>query len=124
MRWSGCVRTLMMKMRQIVSVCDGVWKEPARTMRRRVGKGGRGWCSADPPLPTLRSQLSPFDRDHIDSRGKLLPPRGEHDAVDWGNVGVVAADGEYDVVLARDQRIGGVEAAPAGGAAPYHHPGM
>src|ERR1700730_13810613 len=68
--------------------------------------------------------LSPLDRDHVDGRGQVLFARCEHHAADRGHVGVITADCEHDVVLAGDQRIGGGEAPPAGGAAPQHSPAM
>ena len=50
---------------------------------------------------------------------------GDDDAVERGDIGIVAAGGDDDVFVSDDQRIGGIERQPAEiGAAPDAHPGM
>ncbi len=63
-------------------------------------------------------------RDHVHRYSDLLLARPQHHAADRGDVGVVTACGEHDVIARDDQGVGGVEADPAQAvAAPEIDPG-
>src|SRR5262245_23697494 len=64
-------------------------------------------------------------RHHVHLDPQLLLAGTYDDAVDWGDVGEIAAHGEHDVVVGDHEIVGGVEADPAEiAAAPYRNPGM
>ena len=63
--------------------------------------------------------------NQIDRNIQGLVAGAEDDAGDGGDVEVVAADGDGDVIFGDDQGVGGIKADPAVvGAAPQVNPGM
>src|SRR5260370_18893458 len=66
-----------------------------------------------------------LDRRHAPGHFEALTPGCKNDAVDRRDIGVVAADGEHDVVIAGENAVGRVKPAPANIlAAPHQYPGM
>src|SRR5437016_1962831 len=91
----------------------------------RSGSPSPGARKLRAPTSPLRGEVKLTHRNDANRYLEALRAGGEDDAVDWSNVGVVAADREHDVVFAGGNAVGGIEPAPAGVlAAPYQHPGV
>ena len=66
------------------------------------------------PLVRRRTRPVPLPAADVDGHGQLLPGAGAvDDAPDGGDVGVVAAPADGDVVVGFDQAVGGGEVDPA-----------
>jgi hypothetical protein len=73
----------------------------------KSAKNGRKLSKYPVKFPVLREIAaiigrlpSSLDRDDVDRGGEALLARGQHDAVERGDIGVVAPDREHDVIFA------------------------
>src|SRR5580692_7094446 len=86
-------------------------------------RGGRDHSAGPAPSQHLGSVLS--DWNDVDFDLEIVVARGEDQAFDWRYVGIIAPARDHDMVIARGDGVGRVEAEPAESrAAPQRDPGV